>query len=169
MQRDYILRMIEEFGRFARALRNMILGGGHGSDDVETRLRGLASQAGLDLDLARVATLETLLLLAAPSGELDPARCWMYAETLYLDGLEASRTGDGSRAQSSLEKARRLFELVAPQGAFLVGFREAEKRIEEIETELRSLQGDGDGAPTRARRVRGGRRRSPLSALEGVT
>lgn len=149
MQRDYIVRMIEEFGRFALAIRRMILGGEKGSEEVGMRLRSLASRAGLDLDLAHAATLETLLLLAAPSGELDPARCWMYAETLYLDGLEASLSGDRPRAKSSLDKARRLFELVAPQGAFLVGFPEAGERIEEIEAELRSLQGHGGGRPRR--------------------
>ena len=167
MQRDFILRTIEEFGRFARALREMILGGEDGSEEVGTRLRSLAGQAGLDLDLARAATLETLLLFAAPSGELDPCRCWMYAETLYLDGLEASLTGDQPRAECSLNKARRLFELVAPQGAFLVGFPEAGKRIEEIETELRSLKGDRGGDSTRTRRLRREMRRSTLSTRGG--
>jgi hypothetical protein len=135
-RRDYILRMIEQFGRFAAALRRLIMGGGAGSAAVRERLQDTARHAGLDLELARAATADTLLLLVAPGGEPEPTRCWMFAETLYLDGLDARLVGDMDRARASLEKARFLFAMVAPMGGFLVGFPEAAERLREIDTLL---------------------------------
>ena len=158
-QRDYILRMIEQFGRFALALRQLITGGGAGSGRARDQLTSVASNAGLDLDLARVATADTLLMLAAPSGELDPSRCWMYAETLYLDGLDAELSGDLDRAWSAYGRARALFAAVGPMGAFLVGFPEARERIEEIDGRLAALEsGDRDRPGAPRRRGRRGRR-----------
>ena len=40
-------------------------------------------------DLARAMTSETLLLMVAPGGEVDPGRCWLLAEMFYLEGVEA--------------------------------------------------------------------------------
>lgn len=151
--RDYILRMIEQFGQVVLAVRRMIFGGGAGSPEAEERLKGLASQAGLDLELARAATPETLMLFAAPSGEIEPARCWMYAETLLLDGIDATLASDVFRARSSLRKAEMLFGLLAPAGAFLVGFPEAAERLEEIRTRLAELDaGEGRSDAPRGRR-----------------
>jgi hypothetical protein len=164
-QRDYILRMIEQFGRFALALRRLITGGGAGSQRARDQLTSVAQNAGLDLDLARVATAETLLMLAAPTGELDPARCWMYAETLYLDGLDAELSGDVERAWSAYGRARALFAAVAPMGAFLVGFPEARERIEEIDDRMAALEsGDDGGAGSQRRRGRRGRQRAPAGS-----
>lgn len=151
--RDYILRMIEQFGQVVRAIRKMILGGKAGSSEVEERLKGLASQAGLDLELARAATPETLVLFVAPSGEIEPARCWMFAETLFLDGVDATLGSDPVRARHSLRKAEMLFALLAPSGAFLVGFPEARERLEEVRARLAELEaGEGRTDPPRGRR-----------------
>jgi hypothetical protein len=144
--------MIEQFGRLAAAVRRLIVGGGAGSQTVREHLQDTAQHAGLDLDLARAATAETLLLLVAPEGEPEPARCWMFAETLFLDGLDARLAGDVDRARASLEKARLLFAMVAPMGGFLVGFPEAAERIREIDALL------GQSTGRARRRGRPGRR-----------
>lgn len=144
-RRDYILRMIERFGHFAVAVRDMILGRAD-ADQVREQLRTVAGYAGLDLELARVVALETLVGMAAPGGEVEPGRCWMYAEVLYLDGLAAETTGELDRAWSSYHKARALFELVAPHGGLLVGLPEAGDRIVEIDRRLETLT-DPDGGP----------------------
>jgi len=132
-QKDYLLRQIEVLGQLLLAIRKMILGGESDGASVEARLQEVAGKGGTDLDLARAATPDTLRLLIAPTGEIEPGRCWLLAETLYLDGVQARLREDPERASDSLRKARMLFSLLAPMGAFLVGFPEASARMEEIE------------------------------------
>jgi len=57
------------------------------------------------------------------------------AEILYLDGLEATLSGD-PHARDSLLKARALFEMIRPMGGMLVGLPEASQRIAEIDEKL---------------------------------
>lgn len=132
-QKDYILRQIEVLGAALIAIRKMILGGGAKAGEVETRLNEVSQQGGMALDLARAASPETLQMLVAPTGEIEPGSCWLLAETLYLDGLHAQMAGEEERALDSLAKARALFSLLKPMGAFLVGFPEATERIREID------------------------------------
>ena len=140
MQRDYILRVIEELGAVLIALRRAILGGSARAADVEDTLRRASAGAGMDLDLARAASIDALPAMMAPTGEVDPARCWLLAEVLMTDGVSLLSSGDTELAHSSLAKAAALFTLVAPQGAFLIGFPEASERIEEIEEVLAELE-----------------------------
>jgi hypothetical protein len=139
-QRDYLLRQIEMLGELLVAIRNLILGRATPSAVIHARLQRLSRQGGMELELAQAATPETLRMLIAPTGEVEPGRCWLLAETLYLDGLEAELTGERPRAVDSLAKARMLFSLLAPMGAFLVGFPEARERVEEIERRLARLE-----------------------------
>lgn len=155
MSRDYILRMIEQFGRFAVALRRRILGGKATSSEVQAQLQSVAHQAGFDIELARIASVETLMLSIAPGGEVDPARCWMFAEVLYLDGLDAELSEDRVRARTSYDKARVLFSLVAPLGVFLVGFPEAAERIQEIDQRLGRLNAERQAPDSPRARHRG--------------
>ena len=131
-QRDFLLRQIEALGQLLIAVRELIRGGRAQEGEVEARLQEVAGQSGLDLDLARAASPDTLHLLIAPTGEVEPGRCWLLAETLYLDGVRAQMVEDLDRASDSLRKSRMLFSLLQPMGAFLVGFPEAAERIEEI-------------------------------------
>ena len=132
-QKDFILRQIEMLGAALVAIRKMILGGEADSAQVQSRLQEVSQQGGMALDLARSASPETLHMLIAPTGEIEPGSCWLLAETLFLDGLHAAQIGDGGRASDSLGKARMLFSLLKPMGAFLVGFPEASERIQEID------------------------------------
>lgn len=142
-QKDYILRQIEILGAALIALRKKILGRTATGGEVEARLQEVSQQGGMALDLARAASPETLQMLVAPTGEIEPGSCWLLAETLYLDGLHASMLGDGARALDSLGKARVLFSLLMPMGAFLVGFPEAAERIREIDEMV-----EGGGEPS---------------------
>ena len=148
-QRDYLLRQIEALGQLLIAIRKMILGGEADGGAVETRLRDVAGKSGMDLELARAATPETLHLLIAPGGEIEPGSCWLLAETLYLDGIQARLTEESERALDSFGKARMLFSLLAPMGAFLVGFPEAAERMREIDAILSGAEvpavGSGEG------------------------
>ncbi len=140
-QRDFILRMIEQLGAMLVALRKMILGGGD-PRQIEDALASAAQETGLELAILRGLTLDSLLSLVSPSGEVEPTRCWIMAEVLGLDGLQAAREGRATDARSSLLKARALFDLMRPRGV-LVGFPEADERIAGIDQELEALSANG--------------------------
>lgn len=132
-QKDFILRQIEILGAALIAIRKKILGGKVDAAEVENRLQEVSQQGGMALDLARASSPDTLRLLIAPTGEIEPGSCWLLAECLYLDGLHAAQLENQHRASDSLAKARMLFSLLKPMGAFLVGFPEASDRIREID------------------------------------
>lgn len=138
--------MIEEMGEILIRIRKRIVG--HEEEeapldaDFGSLSRSLSRLAGVDLNLARSASPDTLAMLVAPAGEVDPTRCWILAETLYLDGLHASLEGRDDDARGSLDRAHRLFALVKPGSVYLVGFPEAAERMREIESRLEAL-----GAP----------------------
>lgn len=138
-QRDYILRLIEQMGAALIALRNRILGREATPAQVADQLERVAGHTGIDLALARSATPDTLAMLVAPTGEVEPGRCWLVAEMLAVDGLQSEMEGRIGDARASYEKAIRLFALVAPGGAFLVGLPEASERIEDLEGRLAAL------------------------------
>ena len=139
-QRDYILRLIEQMGAALVALRNRILGRAEDPLAIWDELSGLAGQAGFDLELLRGFSMDTLHMLVAPAGDVEPARCWLMAELLYLDGLQAEVEGRTADAVEGLEKARTLFHLIAPAGGLLVGLPEAGERMAEIELRLEQLR-----------------------------
>jgi hypothetical protein len=135
-QRDYILRQIEMLGAALIAIRKKILSGRADASEVENRLQEISQQGGMALDLARASSPGTIRMLIAPTGEIEPGACWLLAESLYLDGLQAVQLDDRTRATDSLAKARMLFALLEPMGAFLVGFPEAAERNREIDALL---------------------------------
>ena len=138
-QRDYILRIIEQLGSVLAELRNRILGRAVDSKKVDEELAGAAGQAGLDLDLLRRFTVDTLHMFAAPTGEIEPSRCWLMAEVLYLDGLQAHLEDRGTDAEASLRKANMLYTMIEPGGGMLVGFPEAAERLREIDSLLEQV------------------------------
>jgi hypothetical protein len=148
-QRDYILRIIEQLGVALAAIRRRILQG-EKAGEVSAALARTAGQAGFDIDILRAFDLDTLRLFVMPTGEVEPSRCWLMAEILYLDDLEARLSE--RPAENSLMKARALFDLVRPAGGLLVGMPEAADRIAEID---KLLEADGtEGGAVRRRRAR---------------
>jgi len=137
-QRDYILRLIEQMGTAMVALRNKILGRKMDPQQVHQELTGLAGQTGFDLGLLRRLTADTLHMLVAPTGEVEPARCWLMAELLYLDGLQAEVEERYADATDALDKARLLYTLIEPGGGLLVGFSEAGERVADVDARLAS-------------------------------
>lgn len=132
VQRDYLMRMIERIGQMLLAIRKRIAAG-EDATTIEDALRRVAADGGVDLDIARLSSPETLALFVAPGGEVEPTRCWMFAELLFLDGLQARADGRDDDARASFEKARMLYALVEPGGALLLGWPEASARIDEVE------------------------------------
>lgn len=138
-QRDYLLRLIEQMGAALVELRNLILGRAADPQRVDDELAALAGRAGMDLPLLRGFSLETLLMFVSPTGDIEPGRCWLMAELLYLDGLEAVLDGRPDEGREGLRKALGLFRMIEPGGGLLVGLPEAAERIEEIEARLAEL------------------------------
>lgn len=153
VQRDYILRLIEQMGAMLAELRRAILGrmgGDAGSeraaaDHAEDVLRRAAGEAGMDLALARAASADALPAMLSPGGEVDPMRCWLLAEVLMTDGVQRWHEGNPESARSSLAKAAVLFKLTGP-GFHLAGFPEAQDRLEEIESLLARLSAGAPGS-----------------------
>jgi hypothetical protein len=106
---------------------------------VARDLRHAAQLGGLDLDLLRLCDGPTLLQLVTPGGDPEPARTWLAAESLYLDGLAADLEGARDEAVGSLAKALMLYRLIQP-GPFLpTGIPEAGERVRDIEARLARL------------------------------
>lgn len=147
-QRDYILRMIEQMGQVLIALRNRILGRAVTATELAEGFSRVAAYTGIDLDLARSATPETLQLLVAPTGEIEPGRCWLVAEMMAVDGLHAELEERAADAVAAYERALALFSLLEPGGAFLVGLPEAAERTEELRRRLRGLADAHQNGPT---------------------
>lgn len=142
-QSDFILRMIERFGQMLLALRNRIIRG-DAPLLIEAELKAGSRQAGVDLDLVRTFTLESLLMFVEKDGEVELDRAWLMAEFLSLDGLQSARTGKIDLARERLLKARALFDLVGPSGSMLIGIPDIRDRLREIDQALDAL-GAGAG------------------------
>jgi hypothetical protein len=147
-RRDYILRMIEQLGQALAALRRRILA--RGVDDAEVResLSKIARDGGLDFELARAMTADTLLMMVAPGGEVDPSRCWLLAELFDLEGTDADLADDPEAARSAWERAGFLYGMLQPVPGNPIGITEARERVASIERKLETLP------PRRARHSR---------------
>jgi hypothetical protein len=133
---DYIIRMIEAVGRILAILVGRILGRSAQPGEVEQKLREAGSIVGVNLDIARAATPEMLEMMVSPSGEIDTSKCFVAAEMLYTDGLDAALDERYDQARNSWHRAVRLYHLIEPRGSFLVGWPEASERITDIERRL---------------------------------
>jgi hypothetical protein len=143
MQRDYILRMIEQAGTILKHLLRRIRERSASRAELAADLQRAAHLGGLDLDLLRLCDADGLRHLVAPGGEPDPSRIWLAAETLYLDALAAQLDGQTVDAAMTFAKARALFGMVEPTWVLPTGFPEATVRIQDIDERLRALAGAG--------------------------
>lgn len=123
---DYIIRMIEQLGAALVGLRKRILGQEADRETVDQELRNVAGMAGFDLDIVRAATPEMLVMMASTAGQLDPGKCWIMAEALFVDGLDCKTRGEPYR--ELFDKARRLYSLT--------DWPEASDRLAEIDSFL---------------------------------
>jgi hypothetical protein len=141
-RRDYIMRLIERFGRLLLALRDRILRREMDSAELATHVRDMAEHAGLDLDIARQLDPSSLLLWLAPTPDIDEARLWMMAELLYLEGLQARSSAAGA-GRADLARAVAIYQRLPPDWKPSADFVTAGDRAAEI---TRLLAGDPEGA-----------------------
>lgn len=139
MQRDYVLRLIEQAGLVLKQVLARVLGRSASRAEVAQDLRRAAQLGGLDLDLLKLVDGESLVQLVTPGGEPEPARTWLAAETLYLDGLAAEIEGAAEEARASFAKALLLYRLIQPGRVFPSGVPEAADRARDIEERLATV------------------------------
>jgi hypothetical protein len=72
---DYILRLIERFGRALTALRDRILGRTADAATASAEIHEIAQAAGLDLGVARSLDPAMLLIWLAPAASPIPGSC----------------------------------------------------------------------------------------------
>lgn len=107
IQRDYIMRMIEEFGKYLAAIVGLKIDGDLGGalkkiDDV--------FQGMIDLDPKVLKSLseDELLDFLQREKKFNNQYLKMIAELLYEEGLIYSESGDPISARNVLEKAKIL-------------------------------------------------------------
>lgn len=108
-RRDYILKLIERFGRMLIGLRRNIPGRERESADVMAHIQDIAREAGLDLDIARRLDPASLVMWLAPTDDFDEPRLWLLAELLYLIGLDAEPSGAAGAGRADLARALALY------------------------------------------------------------
>ncbi|UCG85616.1 MAG: hypothetical protein JSW71_17045 [Gemmatimonadota bacterium] len=140
MERDYILRLIEQAGTMLKHLLRQVRGGSVDRAAFDRDLQRATQLCGLDLDLLRICDAEGLLQMVAFTGAPDPSRTWLAAETLYLDSIAAAAAGDADAARQGYEKAAFLFRLMEPSWALPTGFPEASTRLAEIAERVALLE-----------------------------
>jgi hypothetical protein len=113
-RRDYILRLIERFGRMLLGIRDAVLRRQADAAQVQAQILEIAEEAGLDLAIARRLDPASLLLWLAPTEDFDAGRVWLTAELLYLEGFEASTRPDGN-GRPNLQRALALFSYLPPE------------------------------------------------------
>jgi hypothetical protein len=134
-RRDYILRLIERFGRALRALRDRILKREVDAASVAAEIHEVAQQAGIDLELARRLDPATLSLWLAPGDDVDQPRLWLIAELLYLTGLQTSAE-DPAAAHGDFERALTLHSRLPADWKPSDGFVTAGERAAELRVRL---------------------------------
>ena len=132
-QRDYILRLIEHLGRTLLMLRDRILGRQEQHATVQDEIRAIAARASIDLDGARAVDLVTLRLLMSFAGDFDPARGWLTAELLYLEGLDKRRDNTVADARRDLSRALDLYRMLPQDWQPFAELPPCAERIAEIE------------------------------------
>ena len=136
---DYILRLIERFGAALISLRNKILRRASDETVVTVEIQEIARQAGLDLAVARSLDPEALLMWLAPIGDPDPAKLWLMAEILYLEGLH-SKTSGLSGWRGDFDRALALLLELPPDWTPGDAFAAAGERAQEIRDHLSTGQ-----------------------------
>ena len=135
---DYILKLIERFGAALVSLRDRILRRARDEISVRAEIHEIAREAGLDLAVARSLEPDSLLMWLAPTGQPDPAKLWLMAELLYLEGLDAKSSG-GREWQGDLKRAHAILVTLADDWRPGEAFTTAGERAREISALLQRI------------------------------
>lgn len=133
-RRDYILRLIERFGRMLISLRNHIVHREIESADARAQIHEVAREAGLDVEIARKLDPAALVMWLAPTDEIDAPRLWLMAELLYLVALDQRASGAAGEGRANFERALALYSHLPPDWNPSADFVTAGERAVEVRT-----------------------------------
>lgn len=107
IQRDYIMRMIEEFGKYLAAIVGLKTDGDLGGalKKIDEVYEGMID---LDPKVLKSLSVDELLDFLQKEKEFNNHYLKMIAELLYEEGLIYSESGDPISARNVLEKAKFL-------------------------------------------------------------
>lgn len=105
---------------------------------LRAELTDIAERAGVDLELARRLTPESLELLVAPTDASDPLRCWLVAELFYVSARLSERDGDPAAGREGDARALHLYKRVDPERLPDAGLPDPRERVREIRARLES-------------------------------
>lgn len=107
IQRDYIMRMIEEFGKYLAAIVGLKIDGDLGGalKKIDEVYEGMID---LDPKVLKSLSVDELLDFLQKEKEFNNHYLKMIAELLYEEGLIYSESGDPISARNVLEKAKFL-------------------------------------------------------------
>jgi hypothetical protein len=111
-RRDYLLRMIEQVSRVLARVRDKIARGENAA--ARDELRGVVRQAGLELDMVKRMSPETLLGMLTMGSTPDPARCLLVAEVLAAEADRAAAANEGDDVVRLRAKAVELYRAARP-------------------------------------------------------
>lgn len=106
LRRDYLARVIEDMGRIAARVRELLARGS--TTNVETELQAGARLAGLELAAIRALSADSLLVLLRPHANADPARAEVVALVLELEAERLIAAGHTEEAGRIAAKAARI-------------------------------------------------------------
>lgn len=108
-------RLAEQLMELQRRLES------EGGDTTHIRegLQELAHRVGVDLDIVRLATPDTVLDVITAGGGGDPGKIWVVGEILYLDGVRALAEGNEDEARGVLTSARKLLQALGSRSVSL--------------------------------------------------
>lgn len=147
-RQDFIIRIIEQFGRALAALLHKITGRQLSPAEIHAQIATVASQSGLQLDVARALDPAMLVMWLAPRGEadIDPGKFWLLAELLFLEGMQAREEGLDEAARADLERARLLLSRLPANWRPQAGLASAGERLEDIASALATPPRAGEDA-----------------------
>ncbi|HXV59805.1 MAG TPA: DUF6483 family protein [Vicinamibacteria bacterium] len=163
-QRDYILRLLEQFARAIGAILTLRKAGR--LDDAEAAIAEASREfVGLDVDTLLALPVEQVVALLSPGGSPDPAKCLVVAELLFEKGeVSTLRDDEASAYRARLRSLGLLLEVSGREG--LVRIPEGDRYRRRIDTLLETLSSYGRVAEIEKRLVRHYEREGDFAAAE---
>ena len=131
-RQDFIIRVIEQFGRTLADLLAHITGRQLSPAEVHAHIAAVADQGGLQLAVARTLDPAMLLMWLAPRGDIDPGKFWLMGELLLLEGAQACQEGRADAARGDLERARLILTQIDPAWRPQAYLASAGERLDDI-------------------------------------
>jgi hypothetical protein len=108
-------------------------------DSLRGELKAIAAQVGIDLEVARRLTPESLELLIVRDPEADPLRVWLGGELFYVAARLWEMEGAADEAEAWDRLSLRLLHRVDPDALPATDLPDPGERIREITGRLEGV------------------------------